>query len=108
LIAHEDLVAAKAEFGVSMLAGEHRRNLVVSGVPLASWRGTRFRIGTVELVGMRLCAPCKYLIRTTGQAAAFDALVGRGGLRARVEQPGRIEVGDAVEWIGSDGGRLPV
>ena len=107
LIAQEALDAAASEFGVSMQAGEHRRNLVVSGVPLGDWRGVRFRIGDAELVGVRLCAPCKYLVRVTGQAAAFDALVGRGGLRARVAKPGRVTVGDRVEPVTREGGRLP-
>ena len=107
LISQEAIDDAEAEFGVSMQTGEHRRNLVVSGVPLADWRGVRFRIGSVELVGERLCAPCKYLIRTTGQAAAFDALVGRGGLRARVATPGVLSVGDAVELVAEERRSLP-
>ena len=100
LISQEALDAAEAEFGVSMQAGEHRRNLVVSGVPLADLRGVRFSIGEVVLEGARLCAPCKYLIRTTHQPEAFNALVGRGGLRASVIQHGAIRVGDAIELAG--------
>ena len=107
LIRQEAIDAAEAEFGVSMQAGEHRRNLVVSGVPLDAWRGVRFRIGSVELVGERLCAPCKYLVRVTGQADAFRALVGRGGLRARVVVPGVLRVGDAVEPLTGSRRALP-
>lgn len=99
LISQEDLDAAEAEFGVSMQNGEHRRNLVVQGVPLADLRGVRFSIGEVVLEGVRLCAPCKYLIRTTRQPEAFNALVKRGGLRARVVTPGPIRVGDSVELV---------
>lgn len=96
LIAQEGLDAAEAEFDVSMQAGEHRRNLVVAGVPLRDLRGVRFSVGDVVLEGARWCAPCKYLIRVTRQPEAFDALVGRGGLRARVVRPGFIRVGDPV------------
>ena len=96
LIAQESIDAAEAAFGVSMQRGEHRRNLVVEGVPLEDLRGVRLEIGDAVLEGVRLCAPCRYLVRVTGQAAAFDALVGRGGLRARVVEPGRVRVGDAV------------
>lgn len=96
LIAQEAIDEAEAAFGVSMRAGEHRRNLVVSGVPLTDLRGVRFAIGDVVLEGARLCAPCRYLVRVTGQLAAFDALAGRGGLRASVVEAGRIAVGDRL------------
>jgi MOSC domain-containing protein YiiM len=46
--------------------------------------------------GVRVCAPCKYLVRVTGQEEIFDALVGRGGLRAEVLTEGVIRLGDAV------------
>ena len=87
---------AEAAFGVRLQRGEHRRNLVVSGVPLTDLRDAPFRVGGVLLEGVRWCAPCKYLVRVTGQAAVFDALVGRGGLRARIVEGGTIRAGDAV------------
>lgn len=87
---------AEDTFGVRLSHGEHRRNLVVSGVPLADLRGAPFRVGEALVEGVRWCAPCKYLVRVTGQVAVFDALVGRGGLRARVLGGGTIREGDAV------------
>lgn len=105
LIEAEALRAAEAEFGVAMRDGEHRRNLVVEGAPLADLRGVRFRVGDVVLEGVRLCAPCKYLVRVTGQPSAFDALVGRGGLRAEVVGGGLVREGDAVTWDPADVGR---
>ena len=99
LIAAEALAEAEAEFGVSVSAGEHRRNLVVAGVPLADLVKEPFVVGSVEMRGVRACAPCKYLIRVTGQAEIFDALVRRGGLRAEVLTEGVIRVGDAVQPI---------
>ncbi|GAB5535680.1 MAG: hypothetical protein Rubg2KO_19290 [Rubricoccaceae bacterium] len=110
LIAQEALDAAEAEFGVDMQTGEHRRNLVVAGVPLEDLRGVQFSIGAeVVLEGARLCAPCKALIRRTGQPEAFNALAGRGGLRASVIETGTICVGDAIELVGkaSPARRLP-
>ena len=101
------LAAAEAEFGVALSAGEHRRNLVVEGAPLADLRGVPFGIGGARFQGVRVCAPCKYLVRVTGQDRAFDALVGRGGLRAAVVVGGRVRVGDAVVWDPADAARAP-
>ena len=96
LIAAEAVEAAEAEFGVALAAGEHRRNLVVRGVPLAELKRTEFVIGGVRMRGVRVCAPCKYLVRVTGQVRVFDALVGRGGLRAEILEEGVFHVGDTV------------
>lgn len=108
LIAQEDIDAAEAEFGVSMQSGQHRRNLVVAGVPIRELRGVQFSVGEVVLEGVRWCAPCKYLVRVTRQPEAFDALMGRGGLRARVLTPGRICAGDPVDWVGAVTHRRPL
>ena len=96
LIAAEALEAAERDFGVAVSAGEHRRNLVVRGVPLDCLVKREFVIGGVRLRGVRPCAPCKYLVRVTGQEALFDALVRRGGLRAEVLAGGAIRVSDSV------------
>lgn len=102
LIAAEGLEAAAAEFGVAVADGEHRRNLVVEGVPLDGLRGVAFSIGSARFEGVRLCAPCKYLVRVTGQERIFEALVRRGGLRAAVVGTGVIREGDAVTWDPAD------
>jgi len=102
LIAAEALAAAEREFGVAVSGGEHRRNLVVEGVGLDDLRGVAFTIGGVRMEGVRLCAPCKYLVRVTGQDRIFAALVRRGGLRASVLASGTIRVGDAVAWDPAD------
>lgn len=107
LISAEAIRQAEDEFGVSLADGEHRRNLVVEGVPLDDLRGVPFQIGDVQLEGMRLCAPCKYLVRVTGQPDVFDALVGRGGLRAAILSGGTLREGDAVTWDPEDVRRRP-
>ncbi|HEX8299288.1 MAG TPA: MOSC domain-containing protein [Rubricoccaceae bacterium] len=101
LISAEALAEAEALFGVAMSHGEHRRNLVVAGVDLRDLLGGEFRIGAAVLRGVRVCAPCKYLVRVTGQPQAFAALVGRGGIRAEVVTGGHVAVGDAVELLGA-------
>lgn len=100
LVSAEALRRAEEEFGVSLAHGEHRRNLVVEGVDLRALLGQTFRIGGALFRGARVCAPCKYLVRTTGQEAIFDALVGRGGLRAEIVESGLVADGDAVVPVG--------
>ncbi len=100
LVAEEALAEAEAAFGVSLGDGQHRRNLVVSGVDLRALLGGQFRIGGALFEGARVCAPCRYLVRTTGQARIFEALVGRGGIRAEVVGGGVFAEGDAVVPVG--------
>ena len=95
------LAEAEAEFGVSLSNGEHRRNLVVDGSDLRTLLGGTFQIGTATFRGERICAPCKYLVRVTHQDLIFDALVGRGGIRAEVVGSGEIAEGDALVPLGA-------
>ncbi len=107
LISAEALRDAEAAFDVSLSEGQHRRNLVVEGLDPAVLRGVPFQIGEARFEGVRLCAPCKYLVRVTGQPEAFDALVGRGGLRAEVVAGGLLREGDEIAWDPADLERAP-
>ena len=95
LIAREDLDAMAAE-GVMLDAKDSRRNLLVEGIELETLLKREFTIGEVRLRGMQRCQPCTYLVRLTGNDALLPAMVGRGGLRARVLQGGTLRVGDAL------------
>jgi hypothetical protein len=77
---------------------EARRNVVTRGIPLNSLVGRRFRIGTVECLGQRLCEPCSHLERLTAQGT-LRALIHRGGLRADVLTDGDITTGALIETI---------
>ena len=72
-----------------------RRNLLVSGIPLVALKGLRFRIGETVLEGTDDCDPCSRMEDALG-AGAYNAMRGHGGITARVIEPGRIAVGDAV------------
>ena len=98
LIEREAIDAVLRESGIDLSGGQSRRNVVTTGVALADLNGQAFRIGTAVLRGARLCAPCGYLERLVGPGV-FDALRGRGGLRADVVQPGTVRVGDAIEVV---------
>jgi MOSC domain-containing protein YiiM len=94
----EAVEAVRHEFGIDLSDGRHRRNLVTHGVSLAALQGRTFRIGTAVFRGDGLCAPCRYLERLAGPGV-FDALKGRGGLRAEIVEAGALHVGDAIKLM---------
>lgn len=96
LIASEDLDYIQRELGLSVKNGEHRRNLVTSGIDLDTLAGRRFRVGEVILRYDRPRPPCKHVQDLT-EPGMTRALVGRGGHCARVERAGAIRPGDGIE-----------
>jgi MOSC domain-containing protein YiiM len=95
LIEEEAIEAIRRENGIGLGDGRSRRNVVTAGVVLADLIGKRFRIGGVLLRGARAAAPCHHLERLTSPGT-FDAMKGRGGLRADVVEGGIIAVGDPI------------
>ncbi len=75
-----------------------RRNLVVSGINLAALRHQRFRIGEAEFEATALCHPCSRMEKALGRGAVA-AMLGHGGLCARVVRGGSICLGDRVEKL---------
>ncbi|MEX1025796.1 MAG: MOSC domain-containing protein [Planctomycetota bacterium] len=72
-----------------------RRNVVVSGINLASLKEQRFRIGDVLLEYSRDCPPCGRMEEVLGEGG-FQAMRGHGGICASVLEAGYLAVGDAV------------
>jgi MOSC domain-containing protein YiiM len=89
-----EAVEAVVRGGLSLEPGETRRNIVTRGVALNHLVGRAFRLGGVELRGIRLCEPCGHLEKMT-RPGVLAALVHRGGLRAQILSGGEIRVGDA-------------
>lgn len=77
-----------------------RRNLVTRGVQLQGLLGLEFRIGGARLAGMLPCDPCHYIEQLLGRPGLLKALVGRGGIRVRVLEGGRISAGDEIVVLG--------
>ena len=77
-----------------------RRNLVTRGVQLQGLLGLEFRIGGARLAGMLPCDPCNYLQDLLERPGLLRALVGRGGIRVRVLEGGRISAGDEIVVLG--------
>lgn len=75
-----------------------RRNLVVSGINLLALRHQRFRIGTAEFEATAQCHPCVRMEQVLGPGAV-GAMLGHGGICAKILKSGLIRVGDQVEKI---------
>ncbi|HEY6564620.1 MAG TPA: MOSC domain-containing protein, partial [Pirellulaceae bacterium] len=72
-----------------------RRNLGVAEVDLLSFQDSTFSIGNVTLAGTGLCDPCERMEETLGSGGQ-QAMLGRGGITARIVQGGTIRCGDRV------------
>ena len=80
-----------------------RRNIVTRGISLYGLIGVRFRLGEALIAGARPCDPCNYIQGLTGVPDLTRSLSrGRGGLRARIIEGGRIRLGDTIEVVGLD------
>ncbi|MGN6175931.1 MAG: MOSC domain-containing protein [Streptosporangiaceae bacterium] len=89
------LIEEEALEDVGLSGAESRRQVVVRGVRLNDLVGKRFRVGSVECVGVELCEPCLHLQQLTRPGIIKD-LIHRGGLNADILTDGQITVGDAV------------
>lgn len=92
----ETLEALARDHQVTLLPGDHRRNVTTRGVALNHLVGRRFRIGEVVLEGTRLSTPCRHIEQITG-LEIFDLLINRSGLHARILQGGRISLGQTIQ-----------
>ena len=92
-----------ADLGVE--PGALRRNIVTRGVLLEELIGVRFRLGEALIEGVRPCDPCHYLETLLGRPGLTRALAGRGGLRARVIEGGRVALGDELTPVGEPSAR---
>jgi MOSC domain-containing protein YiiM len=95
LIESEDLDYIQNELGISIKNGEHRRNIITSGIRLGDLRRKRFRIGEAVLEYDRSRPPCKH-VQDLSEPGMTRALKGRGGICARVVEEGVIRALDAI------------
>lgn len=72
-----------------------RRNLVVSGINLNALRQSTFAIGNAVLQATAVCHPCSRMEASLGQGG-FAAMLGHGGLCAKIVSSGEIALGHAV------------
>lgn len=76
-----------------------RRNIVVSGINLTALRHQRFSVGDVIVEATAQCHPCRRMDAALGKHGVA-AMLGHGGLCAKIVQGGVINVGDQVTHIG--------
>ena len=97
LIQAEHLGAIGAYLGRGAIAPDVlRRNLVVSGINLASLKGRQVQVGDALLELTVICAPCSRMEEALGHGG-YAAVRGHGGWCAKVVRAGRIQVGDVVQ-----------
>ena len=80
------VVAIREKFSLPKLpASVFRRNLVVSGVDLKSWKGEKFSFQGIEFEGAQECKPCHWMDRVVSEGTEeFMRAEFRGGLRAKI------------------------
>lgn len=71
----------------------YRRNVITEGVDLNTLVGHRFRLGGVLFEGVEECRPCYWMDGALGRPGAEEAMKGRGGLRARILEDGKLSTG---------------
>ena len=72
-----------------------RRNLVVSGINLSALRHQQFQIGSALFEATALCHPCSRMEQVLG-TGGVAAMLGHGGLCAKILESGTLSVGDPV------------
>jgi MOSC domain-containing protein YiiM len=73
-----------------------RRNLVVRGINLHALRHQRFQIGDALFEATAICHPCSRMETALGKGGVA-AMIGHGGLCARILNSGDISIGDRLE-----------
>ena len=98
LISEHDLKLAEKGSDLTFKNGEHRRNLVISGLKTKQLEGKTFRIGEVLFRYDKKRPPCGYLNKIEGKGRAL-ALSYNSGVCIKVLQGGAFSIGDIVEII---------
>lgn len=100
-IISEEYIQQTSHFlGKDIEPGQLRRNLVVKDINLSALRHQVFRIGEAIFEATALCHPCSRMEQALGKGAVA-AMLGHGGLCAKILKTGRIQLGDAIIRIES-------
>ena len=95
LIQAEHLEEVSRLLGKPIEKGITRRNLVVRGLDLRTYKNKSLKIGAVILEVTGDCHPCSRMDLVLGPGG-LKAMDGRGGITARVIQGGTIRTSDQI------------
>ncbi len=99
LISEEFIQSIAMNLGQEVISpAQLRRNLVVSGINLNALRYQYFQIGEAVFQATALCHPCSRMETTLG-SGGLVAMLGYGGLCAKIIESGQIRCGDAVVYL---------
>ena len=96
LIEIEDLWNFYRTSGTDLHPALTRRNIVTEGIRLSDLVGSLFSIGSVTLLGLRPCPPCRHLAKLIGMPEVLHGLAHSGGIYAQVLSDGLISINDPV------------
>lgn len=103
LVSAAGIETIRAETGIDLTDGRHRRNLVVRGGDLRNLLDATFQVGGATLRGTRPRPPCAHVEQVAGEDGVARALGdGRGGICADVLEGGDIAVGDGMTILEED------
>lgn len=103
LVDADALDRIRADHGIDLTDGSHRRNLVVRGVDVHNLLDATFAVGDARLRGTRPRPPCAHVEQLADEEGVARALSGgKGGICAAVTAPGPITEGDAVRIVEAD------
>ena len=95
LISQHDLQLASKGSRLMFDKGQHRRNLLITGIKTKALKGKRFQIGEAIFIYEKPRPPCGYLNKIEGRGMA-KALSYNSGICIRVIQGGQFRIGEAV------------
>lgn len=100
-ISREHIDVIKRLLGLEQLPPELlRRNVMTSGINLSALRYQRFRVGEhAEFEATVACHPCRRMEQVLGKSG-IAAMMGHGGLCAKILTPGVFRIGDPVVHLG--------
>ena len=99
LIESEGIDNYNIKFGLNISYIDFRRNIITKGTKLNALVGKKFKVGTVELEGIDLCRPCRYLSENLNQNNIIREFLRKGGLRCQILSSSNINVGDKIKAL---------
>ena len=100
LIESENIDYYNTKYGLDIPYKDFRRNVVTKGIQLNDLIGKKIKIGKVEVEGIDLCRPCRYLTEVLNQSNVLKEFLRRGGLRCQILNSSTINIDDEIKVIG--------